>query len=197
MIILNNIPQISNSSSFYRETQNDYLPNAIHGNHYSFFHSGGVMNNIAYEAHSPVSIFAKTLDQAYINIISFQQFIQKQIIYLQDANSLSGNSLPIATAKTLLKEFCDLFVHFFAPHYQAPKIIFHIEKNEITFELTLSPQTKVFIAIIEENVTLTYRHGKDLKKIPVNNLNLLENLSDLFSQYGTQYDLAQNSSAFR
>ncbi|TAH21665.1 MAG: hypothetical protein EAZ08_02890 [Cytophagales bacterium] len=197
MITQNNIPQVSNSSSFYRETQNDYLPNPVYGNHYSFFHSGGIMNNIAYEAHSPVSVFAKTLDQAYINIISFQQFIQKQIIYLETANSLSGRSPSVATAKTLLKEFCDLFIHFFAPHYQAPKIIFHIEKDEITFELTLSPQTKVFIAIVEENITLAYRYGKELKKIAVSPLNVLENLSDLFSQYGTQHDLAQNSSAFR
>ncbi len=198
MVALTNIQQVSNSSSFYRETQDDYLPNATYGNHYSFFYSGGVMNNITYEGQTPASIFAKTLDQAHINIISFQQFIQKQITYLEDANFLSERSLlSVMLAKTLLKEFCDLFIHFFAPHYQAPKIIFNVEKSEVTFELTLSPQTKIFIAIVEGNATLTYRQGKDLKKRTVNNDTLLENLADLFAQYGTQHDLVQDSSVFR
>lgn len=198
MIALTNIQQVNNSSSFYRETQDDYLPNPTYGNHYSFFHSGGVMNNITYEGQTPASIFAKTLDQAHINIISFQQFIQKQITYLEEASALSESSLPtILIAKVLLKEFCDLFIHFFAPHYQAPKIIFNIEKSEITFELTLSPQTKIFIAIIEENIALSYRHQKELRKQTVAHDNLLESVADLFAQYGTQHDLAQNGSTFR
>ncbi len=189
---LANITQVSSSSSFYRETHSNYLPNG--GNHFSFFHSGGAMNNIAYEGQSSVSMFAKNLDLSQINMISFQQFIQKQLVTVD----LSGKTPSEDHAKTFLKQFSDLFAYFFAPHYQSPKLIIsaNADSNEIGIEMTLSPHTKIFITFAEKQVLLTYRHEKELKKREINPESLLENLADLFAQYGTKHDFARSGSVF-
>lgn len=159
------------------------------------------MNNIGYEGQSPVSIFAPPIDKTYLSIISFQQFIQKQLVYLAEVkNNLPKDSLylnMIGVAKDLLKDLSDLFTQFFAAHYQAPKIVTNVETNEITFEITLSPLTKIFINVIENDILLTYRHEKELKRKTVNIENILENFADLFVQYGTKHDLAQGSSIFK
>jgi hypothetical protein len=200
-----NIQQVSNLSSFYRETQNSYLPSIAYGNHFSFFHSGGAINNIAYEEQYPASIFAKTLEQKYINIVSFQQFIQKQLVYLEQCSkSFYASSVSIGTGKLFLKQFFDLFAQFFALHYQAPKLVVHIDLieetnilKELGFEFTLSPQNKIFVGFTEDTYSLSYRNGQYLKKVEINSENLLENFADIFAQYGTQHDLTVRSSVFK
>jgi hypothetical protein len=192
---LANITQVSTSSSFYRETNNNYLPN--NGNQFNFSQSGGAINNIAYEGQSSVSMFAKNLDLSQINMISFQQFIQKQLVVVDS----SGKTHTEYAVKTFLKQFSDLFVYFFAPHYQAPKLIISTSRlengvSEIAIEMTLSPQTKIFITFADKQVFLTYRHEKELSKKEVNLESLLENLADLFAQYGTKHDLVRSGSVF-
>jgi hypothetical protein len=200
-----NIQQVSNSSSFYRENQASDLIHLLYHNHSSFFHAGGAINNIAYEGQSPVSIFALPIDKTYLSIISFQQLIQKQLVYLtsierenQKEQSKNGG---LQFAKTLLKDLSDLFTQFFAAHYQAPKIVTNITPAEIILEITLSPQTKVFIIVLtlgdSLEFTLTYRHEKDLYRKPVTQEIILENFADLFVLYGTQHELIHGSSFFR
>jgi hypothetical protein len=192
----NNIKEVSSSPSFYRQAQSNYLPSIV-GNQVSFFH--GAINNIAYHGLYPVSLFAKNIDDTSINAISFQQFIQKHIVDLEKIVLTSPHlKNVISISQLFLREFADLFIQIFSLHYQSPKLVIHIEEslNEINFEFTLSPQTKIFIVFTLENSLLSYRHGSTLHKKLVNKENLLDGFADLFAQYGIQHDLTVRSSIF-
>ncbi|SFF45431.1 hypothetical protein [Thermoflexibacter ruber] len=192
----NNIKEVSSSPSFYRQTQSNYLPSII-GNQVSFFHSA--INNIAYDGLYPVSLFAKNIDDASINTISFQQFIQKHIVDLEKIVLTSPHlNNVISISQSFLRQFADLFIQIFSLHYQAPKLVIHVEEflHEVNFEFTLSPQTKIFIVFTTENSLLSYRHENKLHKQLVDKENFLDGFADLFAQYGIQYDLTVRSSIF-
>jgi len=191
-----NIKELSSSPSFYRKTQSNYLPSIV-GNQVSFFHSA--INNIAYDSLYPISLFAKNVDYASINMISFQQFIHKHIVDLEKT-MLAFPYLKhvISASQSFLRQFADLFIQIFSLHYQPPKLVIYVEEalNEVNFEFTLSPQTKIFIAFTPKSSLLSCRHGSKLHKKLIDKENLLDSFADLFAQYGIQYDLTFRSSLF-
>lgn len=192
----NNIKEVSSSPSFYRQLQSNYLPSII-GNQVSFFHSA--TNNIAYDGLYPVSLFAKNIDGASVNTISFQQFIQKHIVDLEKIVLTSPHLKNVVSiSQSFLRQFTDLFIQIFSLHYQSPKLVIHVEEsmNEVNFEFTLSPQTKIFIVFTAQNSLLSWRHGSKLYKKLVEKETLLDDFADLFAQYGVQHDLTVRSSIF-